>query len=771
MRKIFLIIMLGGIVTLIAVTGNTAFTKRSFYDSFGESLNAQYWVLGFVDTNGVSSGSSSLFGEGWGFMTEQAYNLIYSDKYKKVKVDFKLGFEYRPYTWWCTDLLDVSLTPFTFQKVWWPGMMGTLVTPLHKGTMLFSRTSYMSTYRLGGWVYVSNPANTTFSDNTYLLGLRDEYTLKAGDVNLKLGGTFIHHWQENSDIDENSFLGNVDNKAPGTIYLRFSDDSPEDGNGARIYAISYRVDDGVSQTNVTPAVGSPYDEANGATTKEYSFTVGTTAKKVEISVSVANDYKIEVKTNEVTTYSKVASAPGQPTDGSIRTLTFNYGIWTSNQYIGFDAKGDLFGVKVDTECEYNLRWRKYPNGSGYRANEFGVSPVFYLKANKKFDKLLVGGDYFYTDPDYATYFDDKNSSPGGYPLTYVDDNDDKDWFVDGTGKGSGGYENSTWFISNPVPPYHLSYDRDSNGVPDWEQDLYLFTVDHPRFWTGDDRNNNIIADQYEDDPYADYPYRLNRQGYGIFIGYDLVEGLNLTGGYDDFGEVSSAKKTNNLYLITRYKNKIPDFGDITLSHQIKKVNDNIADDLTEVKNTEDGTTQGGSDPLNYKNSLLNILYVESNYTGFKNFTFSNKFRFDNNYQYDDSRNVRWAGFIANVKYDIKPSKILTITPQWKLWLEKGFSAPDYSAYSVDSQVNAFLLKLVYKILEKTTLTGGIQFKMLRVPLSTSSEYNKLTFVAQIVSKAGTYPLHFGYVRNLKNTPTNPVYSKDETTFLKIYLVK
>lgn len=742
MKKIFLVVMLISVVTTLGMSkAHAALTKRSFYDLFGESLNAQYWVLGLTDQNKTSGGGSVLRAEGWGLLTEQVYRFNYSDKYQKVKTTFDIGFHYyiSGGTYWSTDLFDVSLTPLTFQKVWFPGMRATLVTPSHSGTLLFSRTSNM---------YLT-ATQSSVSSNIYLVVVDDKYKLKIGDVNLTLGGTFMNHWNENSSIDENSFFGNITDSATTYVTLRFSDDSPEDGYGAALYSLEYSVDNGAyAAVSVSP---SP-QTADGASVFTKSFGVPSTAKSIRIRMRIANDYKVEIASPS---YIKIAYAQGNPKDGAIKEIVYTYGLSTANQIVGFNAKGDVLGVKVDMECEYNLRWRKVLISGGERT--FDMSPAFFLKANKKFDKLLVGGDVWYMDPEYTTTL-------GSFKC--IDDNDDKDWYDDSVGAGSGGGKGT-----DPAPPFwHLLYDRDSYKTLDWEQDFYLFTVDPARFWIGDDRNNNVIADQYEDDPYPDYPYRVNQQGYGIFTSYDLLEGVTITGGYDDFGEVSSANKTNNLYLVSRYKTKVPDFGDILLYHQIKKVNDNVKDDMTEIS-SEDGTAYIGSDILNYKNSLFNVFYAESNYTGFKNFTLSNKFRLENNYQYDDSRNVKWAGFVTNVKYDIKPTKLFTVTPQWKLSLEKGFSVPEYSTYSTDKQTNAFLLKFVYKVFEKTTFTGGIQYKILRLPLNTSYEYNKLSFVAQIVSRAGSYPLQIGYVRNLKNTPTSPTYQKDETTFLKLFIVK
>ncbi|PIZ17321.1 hypothetical protein COY52_04745, partial [Candidatus Desantisbacteria bacterium CG_4_10_14_0_8_um_filter_48_22] len=106
--------------------------KRSYYDLFGESLNCRLWSIGLVDINGLNGGSSLLKGEAWGFITDQGYKVNYSDKYKKVSATFKVGLHMWGVTGrpsFSTELFDVKLTPFTFQKIWFPGFQGTFKSP------------------------------------------------------------------------------------------------------------------------------------------------------------------------------------------------------------------------------------------------------------------------------------------------------------------------------------------------------------------------------------------------------------------------------------------------------------------------------------------------------------------------------------------------------------------------------------------------------------------------------------------------------------------
>ena len=227
----------------------------------------------------------------------------------------------------------------------------------------------------------------------------------------------------------------------------------------------------------------------------------------------------------------------------------------------------------------------------------------------------------------------------------------------------------------------------------------------------------------------------------------------------------------SIYLKSDYSSKVSGLGVITLHHTIKRARDNIEDDQIELRDEQDAVYVG-DDPLSFQDSLLNIFYAESVYTGFKGVKVTNKFRFDNNYQYADARNIRWAGFITNALYTYKFTRRFKIEPQWKCWIEKGFSDPVSSLYSVNKQVNAFLLKLVYKLFDQTTITGGVQYKLVNLPLNAINEYDGWTYVFQLSSKAGTYPLVFGYKRDHKYYMNDPSKTtRDETTFIKIYMTK
>ena len=733
--------------------------KRSYYDLFGESLNCRLWSIGLVDINGLNGGSSLLKGEAWGFITDQGYKVNYSDKYKKVSATFKVGLHMWGVTGrpsFSTELFDVKLTPFTFQKIWFPGFQGTFKSPSHKANFFFSRTSNTS---LG-----YPPTGTTETEfSTYFIGVKDEYKLKMDEINLTLSGAYIHHWKDYNLINETSYFGNVKDDAPGTITLRFSDDSPQDGYGAQLWDLQYSVDGG-AYTAVT-LVPVPM-EANGASLFECVIPVPANAKGVKFSISVANDYRIEIKSDKAG-YATMLRAPGNPKDDIAQQVTYNYGLSSASDMIAVTADGTVYGANVSVECDFNNQYRKFPTKDGER--DLAMYPVFYVKADRKIDftglkfidnKLSVSGDYFFTHPSFSS----PNWSTPFEGFTYVDDNDDYDWYYDKTGRcgGSG--------TSNPVPMYHIAYDRDSDNVGDWEQDMMLFIVDPPKFWIGNDRNNNGTADVYEDDDLPDYPVKLDRHGFGFNLNYPLLKDVELNGGYDYFTEAFGDKKTTNLFLTTKYSAKVSNLGEILIWHNIKKVEDNLADDLVELKSSDSAyDVFSGKDLLAFEDSLLNNFYIETKYNGFTGLTVSNKFRYDYNYQFTDTRSVRWAGLITNAAYDYKPTKLFTLTPQWKCWVEKGSSSPYSSLYLSERQTNAFLLKAVYKLFDKTTFTAGVQYKLVRLPLESVNDYDGLTIAAQLVSKAGSYPLILGYVRNMTyNMADASLNGKEETIFLKIY---
>ena len=733
--------------------------KRSYYDLFGESLNCRLWSIGLVDINGLNGGSSLLKGEAWGFITDQGYKVNYSDKYKKVSATFKVGLHMWGVTGrpsFSTELFDVKLTPFTFQKIWFPGFQGTFKSPSHKANFFFSRTSNTS---LG-----YPPKGTTETEfSTYFIGVKDDYKLKLDEINLTLSGTYIHHWKDYNLINETSYFGNVKDDAPGTITLRFSDDSPQDGYGAQLWDLQYSVDGG-AYTAVT-LVPVPM-EANGASLFECVIPVPANAKGVKFSISVANDYRIEIKSDKAG-YATMLRAPGNPKDDIAQQVTYNYGLSSASDMIAVTADGTVYGANVSVECDFNNQYRKFPTKDGER--DLAMYPVFYVKADRKIDftglkfidnKLSVSGDYFFTHPSFSS----PNWSTPFEGFTYVDDNDDYDWYYDKTGRcgGSG--------TSNPVPTYHIAYDRDSDNVGDWEQDMMLFIVDPPKFWIGNDRNNNGTADVYEDDDLPDYPVKLDRHGFGFNLNYPLLKDVELNGGYDYFTEAFGDKKTTNLFLTTKYSAKVSNLGEILIWHNIKKVEDNLADDLVELKSSDSAyDVFSGKDLLAFEDSLLNNFYIETKYNGFTGLTVSNKFRYDYNYQFTDTRSVRWAGLITNAAYDYKPTKLFTLTPQWKCWVEKGSSSPYSSLYLSERQTNAFLLKAVYKLFDKTTFTAGVQYKLVRLPLESVNDYDGLTIAAQLVSKAGSYPLILGYVRNMTyNMADASLNGKEETIFLKIY---
>ena len=711
--------------------------KRTYYDLFGDSLKTSYRIYELMDINGIGGGYSNLRSYGWGLFGDDQQRVTYSDKSKQLTTSLKIGAQW----YYSTEIFNEQLSPFVFNRLRFSGIeWGVKHKKVDEFKLIFSRTM---------------PAGFGQSDkNTYLIALHNEYKLKQDPFNLSLGVSFLNHWKETSLIDENSFDGSVEAKPPSYLYLKFSDDSPEDAYGAALHKIEYS-SDGINWTTKNLAntyEGTP-DFSSGvhrdAHLENYFIyrlplnvsELGnntSTLKKVQFKIDIANDYKIEIY-SDLNPIPVMYRAQGNVQDYSNRTtLSVTYGVPSANRIYGFDIKGKIWDLNLDMEYALSQQFRKYPNTGGAYANE--LSPAFYLKLNYPFfDKTLnIGGDYFYTSPDYSTMFDNYG---------YISDNDDRDWLPDGE-LSVGGY------TMDPFSPLPMFYDLNSNSKVDWEDAFICYKQAPSKFLIGEDRNNNGVPDRYDDNLKPDYPYGLDLQGYGLFLEYKLLKDINLKLGMDDFKKISSVLSTKNTYFISEYKTKVSGFGPFLIRNEVKNTEDNIPDDLF----------YEGQDKLLMKNSIINVFYLESNYNVIKGFEFNNKFKLFTNYQYDAGKMNRWSGFISKVSYDYKPIKDWTITPQYKFVYQSGDNE-----YEQNNQDNIFILKTDYKVFSQTTLTAGTEFRFTRNILNTDSNYNKRTYALQVVSRAGTYQLFTGYKREIADYYNNTSKSeRSETIFFGVY---
>lgn len=281
-------------------------------------------------------------------------------------------------------------------------------------------------------------------------------------------------------------------------------------------------------------------------------------------------------------------------------------------------------------------------------------------------------------------------------------------------------------------------DRNANGIPDYSEDFLTYYADPPTFDYGDDWNNNGIIDEQENDILPDYPYEPDIDGYHLFSSIELLDGLNL--GVGKFYEEAIARGGRNdvNYLKAGYLTSTPKFGELRLYYVLKQVRDNIPNNLYLFKGvitTRNPFPEFVNDPLNYRNSLVNSLYIGTRYTQIKNLNIENNIRVELNKQYSiglrenafltptevrllgdqvPGRIVFW-GIVNKIDYTFQFfNNALKISPQFKIRTEKVVKlSEDRQGNSVTeiqqhTQEVIPIIRLDYRLTENTDLRFGLQ---------------------------------------------------------------
>ncbi|MBZ0200424.1 MAG: hypothetical protein K8H86_11190 [Ignavibacteriaceae bacterium] len=179
-------------------------------------------------------------------------------------------------------------------------------------------------------------------------------------------------------------------------------------------------------------------------------------------------------------------------------------------------------------------------------------------------------------------------------------------------------------------------DRNADGIPDYAQDFLTYYADPPSFDYGDDWNNNGVIDEQENDILPDYPYDPDIDGYHVFTGIDLLDDLNIRVGKINEEGIARGGINDVNYLRSEYYTETPKFGSLRLFYVLKQVQDNIPNDGYQFKGvitTNNPFPEYTQDPLNYRNSLVNSLYLGTKYTQIKNLNIENNVRIELNKQF------------------------------------------------------------------------------------------------------------------------------------------
>jgi len=206
---------------------STTFIRKKFFDNFGNFLIEGTTIY---ELNEVQRQSASGYDEVANsdiiksrFYQNYFNNLVIgNDSYSGFQTRLMVG-----------DAIRTEFTPLTFKKARFNGLRWDLGTSKYRGTIVASR--------------ISDPIRFRFDQNIYIEGVRrlrdwtqylfgGHFETDIGDV-LTVGFTYMNQHQRRSSLDSknSSIEGVVSSAIPRVIFLKISDDSPDDGSGPIIF--------------------------------------------------------------------------------------------------------------------------------------------------------------------------------------------------------------------------------------------------------------------------------------------------------------------------------------------------------------------------------------------------------------------------------------------------------------------------------------------------------------------------------------------------------
>ncbi|HDI00421.1 MAG TPA: hypothetical protein ENF74_05475 [Firmicutes bacterium] len=620
------------------------------------------------------------------------------------------------------DKIRTTLTPLTFSKPLFDGMQLDLQTDKYSLTVLASRIDNTGT---PGKTDLSPPQTET--DHAILLGMRG--TVQVGDF-VTVGGTYVnaHLAKSTDDWAENSMKGQLTTGQNWgkvrTITIRISDDSPEDGVGAILFAQQIYIDGrpadlgpgnpqilGGVKRGAHWEVNGPdklyliYDISQYTYVDEAGFLRDVNwFKKVEFELVLANDYFVEITSNLQIDdtgnqiFLPVTRAPGNVKDGTnMQAIRFGYGLPTGNEILGVTLEiKDVMGFDLEAEYDVNRRFRRFPNNNPKVEEHTAFadrSHAFYLTLSKIAFPWYFYGEIFSIDGDYLTtmYIPDSQGriyydNPQNYWYEFVEDNDDQDHLPDWkriSDKGENeidqrqrggvfpGLDENNDLISD--------FNENMNYQPDYEEPFLRYSVDRPEFLFGLDMNHNTVIDRFENDDEPDYPYKRDHRGYNFYGGVEVLDGVKVTVGHSYERLLSSKKESRSTYGLFTLKRSFPAVGDWRAFANLQSVRDNIPDDLIQWVQTPGtkGSMQPFQDPLVAQNTLIGTFYTDFHYLGLPRSNFITKLKYEF-YRQRSSREgqrrlSRFFGWINKLDHTIEYGN-LRIQPRIKTeyWYREPF---------------------------------------------------------------------------------------------------
>ena len=379
--------------------------------------------------------------------------------------------------------------------------------------------------------------------------------------------------------------------------------------------------------------------------------------KVRFRLVLSNDYKVEVTSDQQTdnaifeprpVFRTMVRAPGNVKDHSNqRSVVFDYGLPTATQVLGFTVEADdLAGFRLYGEFNVNHQYRKYPDvsrtthttSSGIRGNP--AAEAWMVNVAREFYPYYFFGEAFGMDAQYSTTmrfidsagrvnYADTPAANSRYLYDFVDDNDDNDRkndqqriFDDGRTPDERnsirvfeGYADEAVFPGldenhDFISDFNQNNTRvRPNHVPDYAEPFLRYSVDRPEYLFGLDMNNNGWGDRFENDNEPDYPYKRDRRGFNVYGGAWIVPGAKLTAGHQRVRRPSTGETNVSSYALFAFERSYSGVGELTIYNMLKRVEDDIADDLFQWLHGRfrDAGMTPIPDPLGLPNTWVNKL--------------------------------------------------------------------------------------------------------------------------------------------------------------------
>ncbi|MFH1568135.1 MAG: hypothetical protein ABIL09_09065 [Gemmatimonadota bacterium] len=382
------------------------------------------------------------------------------------------------------DALEARFTPLTLNQPRLQGLRWDASSQKNRFSLVTSR--------------VSSPIDEGSNDaefGAYLLG--GHWESQLGDV-LTLGGSYVNLHLRDSMQRDGSLRGQFPSALGATrsFYVVFSDDSPEDRVGAKVYAVEAYVNgvrsaiepdirrvaqvaqpqhvahlrrhgawapQSMSPDALLGAARGLYYTSGVPVGRQLPWTVGGTdllifryeipndVEELQFRAQVAGDYSIDVGASfpweEVadrtwSDWHNVARAPGNVGDGAnLRWVSFDYGFLTGLLQYGSNAALRLRGATVEAEYIDNLASRQFPRVAGHQTESH---KAFFVKLLCPVRAGELGGEYFRLPARLQSAMP-MWSDHAGRVIDYelVQDNDDGDVWPD------------SWEHWDPLDPLYI----------------------------------------------------------------------------------------------------------------------------------------------------------------------------------------------------------------------------------------------------------------------------------------------------------------------------